>query len=193
MLGVVSVARKILEFFRPFVVWLGKLKLGIAYRNLTGEDYYHVRDRVHPGCVLLLNKNWEPSNIINRGKFKHGELYIGGIPVKYTIGSTGRGVGLTNLVDAITQSDAMAICTPKFLHTADIPRLEYIARSKMGVPYDYLFQLTKDSFYCFEFIATCYLILYPDLQLKTTKIFGHEVFTWETFTDPELFDVQIIN
>ena len=182
-----------LKLVSPFVKWIGKLHWPFTDRKLTGRDYYLVRDDVYPGATLLLSKKWEPSNLINRAKYKHASLYLGGDKVKYCYEAVGSGVRPLSLVDSIMKSDGLVICAPKFLKTGDIEKLRGIAKSKVGLPYDYWFNLGNKQLYCFEFNAVCYKELYPDLPLKTKVIAGLKIYDWETFVDSELFDVSIVN
>lgn len=115
----------------------------------------------------------------------------------YVIESVGEGVRICNLVKFMTTKDKFVVVKPRFVDTKVMKLAANQALNDLGLPYDYGFNASKDSKYCFEVCADAYEFLDFNIKLKRIefKFFWktvHRAFTSETFlNDTEKWKVII--
>jgi len=180
----------ILYLFKPILKRIAEWHAPYTHKKMTGKDYYHLRDELKIGTVLLSKTYGEASNIINPTEMKHSALYVGRImndEICYVIEAVGKGVKLTDLVTFVTSKDELVVCKPNFITTDEQEfgtqekALNYIGRS-----YDYYFEMEDDELYCFELCFHCL----NNPRLKSREILdGKCIFDSDTFLDKTYFDV----
>jgi len=176
----------ILKLFKPFIVWLGSVHFPYTKKKITGKEYYRWRDKIRTGDIILSTTNGELSNLINPSIIKHGSIYIGkrNGPICYVSEAIGVGVVQTDLVTHLLSKDIVVVVRPKFKFSKKAVKNNAISRH--GKEYDYLFDFSNKSYYCFEHVAMCF----PDQELEKTALLGHNYYDYTTFLeDQERFEV----
>lgn len=181
----------LLRTIKPFVVWWGKLHMPFTVKKVTGKHYYLLRDQINVGTVLLTTTRGELSNIINPEKIKHAGIYVGdldGDGVRYVLEAKGRGVCKTDLVTFMTTKDLILGCEPNFLEYGDQVEITNQSKKLIGIPYDYLFNKSKESLYCFEACAYLLNLVRPEIQFNCREIVkGKRIYSYKSFLDTRLF------
>jgi len=185
----------LLTLLTPIVFLMGKI--GLPHRKITGDHYFKYRDSINVGDVFLTSTDWELSNIINRGEFKHGAVYVGNVfgdEIRYVLESTFKGVVLTNLVDFLLSKDIVVVAEFKALQKRNITKeqIQNAALKLKGIQYDFKFKDSGKALYCFELCAVFYKLILPELQLQPREIIrGKKIYDAKTLLDKEFFDVKI--
>lgn len=182
-----------LELITPVVKFVGQFHMPFSRKKISGADYYRWRDLIEPGMVILTKTEGELSNLLNPTKIKHAGIYIGPIDssgICYVAEAVGKGVVLTDLVTFLTTKDVAVGCFPKGFKTEMADALCEEALGFLHVPYDFIFKLGKEAFYCFELAGTCLETVIPSLQLKLNEIVKSKVIYDEnTFLDTNNFNI----
>lgn len=181
----------LLKLVRPFVKWWGKFRLPFTQHKMTGVHYFQIRKRIKVGDVLLSTRYGEFSNIINPEAIKHGALYVGdlyGDGIDYVIEAITGGVHATDLISFITNKDVLVALTPDFMRVEDTQFIQAAARETVGLPYDYIFKISPEKFYCFELVGYNYKQVYPELELNLKEVVpGKYIYSFETYLEDPRF------
>ena len=149
------------DIWARFLTYFGQIKVLtfnfipiLAYDpepfEVGGEDILHVMEVIRPGDVLIrgFNKYLDGRFIPDEKGYSHAGLYIGG---KQVIHAAAPHVQLIHVID-FCEADRIMVLRP----AADQQVAISIAKSKLGVPYDFDYKRDVDKLYCFELIANCY-------------------------------------
>ena len=181
----------ILKILTPFIKWIGSIASPWSHKEVTGVEYYKVRDKIEVGTIMLTSTFGELSNLINPEKIKHGGIYIGMKDgIGYVLEATKKGVILTDLVTFMTTKDVIVGFKSNYLTEEDKALLPTEAKRLVGTPYDYLFQDSEKSMYCFETIAHVLQSLRPEVRIKKFDIVkSKSIYSYKSYyQDGDLFD-----
>ena len=140
----------------PVVKFFGRLHLPYTHKQIGGEEYYMIREHIHPGDIILSQTFGEFSNLINPSQWKHAAVYVGGHKIKYVVEAIGEGVVHTDLVTHLTTKDRLAILRPK---RPNVMNAVVEAEKLIGIPYDFEFSPGDTELYCSELVG----VVYPEL------------------------------
>lgn len=189
--------RKLLEIGYPVLKWTGQI--GMPKRRMNQHFFFTAQKLLQPGMVCLARKEYEASNILQPGFWKHAAMFVGkdtrGIPVM--IEAVGKGVCKTGILDFMFTSDYVIVLKPKFADEHQMMNAAGNARSLEGLPYDYQFNPANKAWYCSEVIWWSYNMVVPESPFTTRKTLGVETVTpqdfanakdkWETVIDSRDF------
>lgn len=142
---------KILNALEPvqrFMQTLGNPEPKISHKFV--ED---VLNTIKVGDVLLSRENWRLTNPFVPGFWGHAAIYFGSFKV---IEAIGKGVVEENLFRWLYQKDSVAILRPRTLSQDELELAARIAFAQKGLPYDYQFKPSAESFYCSELVTFAY-------------------------------------
>jgi len=193
--------KKVLKFFKPLVIWTGRIHWPYSRKQIDGKFYYKVRDVIRPGTVLLTTTYGELSNLINPVDIKHAGIYVGKAMdgIYYVNEATSKGVIKTDLVTFLTTKDVVVAVNPNFLTEADYGQLAPNADKFLGLPYDYFFEKGLNALYCFENVVSVFQSLRPELNykcieiVKGKRIYDHTTFMGDTTLFTLVFDSRKMN
>jgi hypothetical protein len=145
-------------------------------------------DILKPGDILLTNSDlWMdfeiPLKLVgSRGDWTHTAVYDGHGKSIEALAS--KGVVERPVEELVGGNHHVRVMRPKYSEGGADKAIEY-ARSKVGMPYDFKFSDTDDSFYCIELSQKALAHAVPELPLQSNKLFwnkfGPRVVTPETF------------
>jgi len=106
--------------------------------------------------------------------------------VCYVLEAVGKGVIATSLVTFLTTKDVV-VCTrmKREDRTFALHGVE-----DLGKPYDFLFRIRDNAFYCYELMAKCILAVYPNTDLMVFRKLGVKYYDSKTFLDERFFEVM---
>ncbi len=150
------------------------------YFSVGGEQVLDIISILEPGDIILrgYDNYLDGCFIPDPLSFSHGALYIGNGKIIHAVAE---GVSETNVIE-FTRCDRIAIFRPKRYQKRAISRAKKFLKNK--TPYDFGFNNSVSSLYCFELCGLCYDKLnIPTLTIK--KFFGlikkENVFLAESF------------
>lgn len=191
------VRRKLLEVGFPILKWTGKL--GLPRRRISEHFFFAAQKVMTPGMVCLTRKDFEASNVLQGGFWKHAAIYVGndsrGIP--RIIEAIGKGVCKTGILDFFFSEDYVLILKPKFADSTDMERAAALACTLEGQPYDYQFKPANKAWYCSEVVWWSYGQVVKDspfvprvtlgVATVTPQDFENAKDKWETVLDSRDF------
>lgn len=166
-----------------------------THKQITGDHYHMLKEKIRTGDVILTKTNGELSNIINPNKIKHGAIFVGDIysnGILYVLEAVGRGVVLTDLVTFLTTKDLLIVSRPKTDIQKDLfsQALKGIALKVLNTPYDFIFNIGKEAFYCFELVAFCLNTTDTSLKIKPDEIAPEKwIYNYDAFLNSKFFAV----
>lgn len=150
------------------------------YFSVGGEQVLDIISILEPGDIILrgYDNYLDGCFIPDPLSFSHGAIYIGNGKIIHAVAE---GVSETNVIE-FTRCDRIAIFRPKRYQRRAISRAKKFLKNK--TPYDFGFNNSVSSLYCFELCGLCYDKLnIPTLSIK--KFFGlikkENVFLAESF------------
>lgn len=150
------------------------------YFSVGGEQVLDIISILEPGDIILrgYDNYLDGCFIPDPLSFSHGAIYIGNGKIIHAVAE---GVSETNVIE-FTRCDRIAIFRPKRYQKRAISRAKKFLKNK--TPYDFGFNNSVSSLYCFELCGLCYDKLdIPTLTIK--KFFGlikkENVFLAESF------------
>ena len=166
----------IYNIWSKFLVWFSKIKILSFYYlpvlacdlegdYVNGYDIVRIMQLVKPGDVLIrgYDEYLDGKFIPDELGYSHAGLYIGDNQIIHACAPC---VQYGSLVD-FCQCDRIMILRPTY---GTIEAIE-LAKSKVGVPYDFNYESDRGKLYCFELIATVYHFV--DFETFTiSKFFG---------------------
>ena len=143
--------RKILLFIKPLLRTIGKIHLPGTHKKVTGVDYVRGRPLWRNGTIFASRYDWEPSNILISGYWKHIAMfninpYAEPGSKEYVIEAVDPVVRKNNMIDYLRKDGLIAI--EPILKKNGIEVCEEIknlvmeraagyAREEIGLAYDY--------------------------------------------------------
>lgn len=150
------------------------------YFSVGGEQVLDIISILEPGDIILrgYDNYLDGCFIPDPLSFSHGAIYIGNGKIIHAVAE---GVSETNVIE-FTRCDRIAIFRPKRYQRRAISRAKKFLKNK--TPYDFGFNNSVSSLYCFELCGLCYDKLnIPTLSIK--KFFGlikkENIFLAESF------------
>lgn len=147
----------ILHAATPVTKVLGKATFWWLTRYVDEKDVALLRSRLQPGDALLSAIRWELSNVLIDGFWGHEAIYAGGGKV---IEAVGTGVREVTLEQFCKGKDYVSAWRPNFASEAQKRAAVAWCRTKIGLPYDWVFEygLTGNrAFYCAELYGAAYI------------------------------------
>lgn len=145
--------------------------------QVTGDKVLEIMEILKPGDIILRGYNrYLDGKFINifgidtskteiGGDWSHGAIYIGKGKIIHAIAE---GVSMTDVID-FTRCDRICIFRPKKQQSVAIKNAKKFLKD--NVPYDFSFENSASSLYCFELAALSYKKLnIPTFNIK--KFFG---------------------
>lgn len=191
------VRRKLLEVGFPVLKWTGQI--GLPKRHMNQHFFFTAQKLLTPGMVFIVRRDYEASNILQSGFWKHAAIFVGhdsrGIPS--IIEAVGTGVRKAGILDFMFSEDYVKILKPKFADQAQMMNAAGNARSLEGQPYDYQFRPANKAWYCSEVIWWSYNMVIPNSPFTPRETLGVQTVTpqdfenakdkWETVLDSRDF------
>lgn len=176
--------RKLLLRLQPLLKAIGKIHLPGTKKKVTGEDYVKGRAVWKNGTIFASRYNWEPSNFLISGYWKHIAVYIinpkdeAGL-YDYVVEAVDPFVKKTNMIDFMRKDGLIAfepVLTKDGAEISDelkqsiMNKAAEYAKEEVGIPYDYTLdwqgntRSAKDiknwkvqrEFYCSELVFWSY-------------------------------------
>jgi hypothetical protein len=190
---IIKVRLMLLNALIPMTKAAGKLHAPFTHKKVTGYHYYHLKPQLKPGHVLVARKDGELTNLLIPGEFTHAAMYIGESVVRIddrdtvvpmVIEAIGDGVVLCDLHTFLMTKDRVGVLQPRFTDEVGMSKAADWAVSKLGMPYDYLFDPGHNAFYCAELAYEAYEQSSPN---------GIPFTRWETLGIPTVTPQDFVN
>lgn len=174
------------KIWSKFLTFFGDIKcfrfpLWLVYDpdcyQITGDKVLEIMDIIQPGDIILRGYNrYLDGKFINLfgidtsktaigGDWSHGAIYVGKGKIIHAVAE---GVSQTDIIE-FTRCDRICIFRPKKHQTAAIRQAKKFLKD--NVPYDFSFENSASTLYCFELAALCYSKLdIPTFNVR--KLFG---------------------
>jgi len=159
----------ILKLTKPYLRMIGRFHLPGTSRNMGQAEVHSLLNIARIGDILLAKKDWEATNLLIQGKFKHAAIVVSD---GYVIEAKDPVVVKTGFYDYIMKSDEVVLCRPRYFSEFELLKAEDYAENSLGNGYDYYFVDDNDENYCSEL---CYEALKsgkPMWGFKRRKILG---------------------
>jgi len=144
-------------------------KIGKPEPLVTYNEVLKALSLAKPGDCILTRENYRLTNIFIPGYWSHAAMYVGDSSIVEAIGS---GVRIVNAVEMLLKKDEFVILRPSFLSLGQAELAAIEAKTYIGAPYDYFFDVNK-ALYCSELVYQCYKEAYGyKPPLKRSKTFG---------------------
>lgn len=187
-----AVRRAILHNAVPVTKILGHVGFWWLNRLVTEADVDALRAKLEPGDALLSTKRFELTNVFIEGFWSHQAMYVGSVGANAEKGdvieAVGTGVRRVWLKDFMLAKDYVAGYDPTFASPKEKIAAALWAASKVGLPYDFLFEygLTAKNaaFYCAELYGAAYL----DIVGGQCAFLARETMGVETFLPQDTAD-----
>jgi len=116
-------------------------------------DLSMLKSRLQPGTIILSRRNYEFSNLMIRGYWKHAAICIDETRVAEAVFE---GARIREIVDVIRGSDDFKLIRPGFGDSTVCHEASKYAERMVGVPYNVLFKPDANSLYCSELVLNAY-------------------------------------
>lgn len=145
--------RWILKSLYPVNAWFGSKHLPFIHKKIKAKHYREVQKFIKPGMIFLAKRFGEASNLAIPGDWPHAAI----VRDKNTIiEAVGIGVIRTDMIDFMLSRDELLILEPTFASEQDMQHAANWADTKVGDPYDFLFETNNKAFYCAELCYDAY-------------------------------------
>lgn len=191
------VRRKLLEVGFPVLKWTGSI--GLPKLKINQHFFFTAQKKLMPGMVCLTRRDYEMSNALQPGFWKHAAMFTGNdkrtIPCMTE--AVGTGVCKVGILDFMFTKDYVKILKPKFATMEQMMVAAAHAASLEGQPYDFQFKPANKAWYCSEVIWWAYdqtVVNSPftprvslGVPTVTPQDFENAVEKWETVLDSRDF------
>ena len=143
----------VIRILRPFSVYSGRMCYPPHERMIRASMIKEMSLLVTDGDVVVAYSRGELTNHFIEGQFKHAAMYIGEGKI---IEAIGKGVTTQDFEDFCASKDRIAILRPNFCGDGTCKIAAMNAKSQLGKPFDYYFEIGSQAFYCAELIAWSY-------------------------------------
>ena len=137
----------LLKFLMPVSKFIGKIHSPWSRKKIRAKQVEQVLKLAEPGDILLSRTMGELTNFAIQGYFKHAAMYVFDKTVCESISPE---TSLTNLYDFLMSKDAFCLLRPSWLKQEERLKAAQIMTSLCGKPYDYMFDIGEQAFYCAE-------------------------------------------
>ncbi len=185
---------KILALVQPLLWWLAEIHWPFTKRTIQPEWVSKIKPRLRAGHVFLTYQRGAPTNLVNRGRWKHAAMYLGKGQV---IEATHTGVAEIGLLEFCLDKDMIVVLRPKFCEKGIMHEAVKKAREFIGLKYDFAFSLRNKAKYCAEIPIDAYMQVCSFFHPATIKIGDRYFFTpdsiyedinnWEVVVDSTEF------
>lgn len=152
-----NLRRTLLRIAFPVTQYIGKVHSPWSNRKLKSKHYHEVKAILRPGDAIVVQKSGELSNLFIPGFWGHVSMFCGFEgDMAYVIEAVGKGVVVTDLIDAIMSRDAVVVSRPRFATPEQSLAAAAWAKEQLGKEYDLFFNPKNDAFYCSELIWLAY-------------------------------------
>ena len=150
--------RWLLRLLAPLADWIAGFHLRVGEPILRPEDYRRVLALLQPGDVVLSREALRPTNLLIKGRMKHGAMFVGtaGGEVDGMVEATYPEARYTNLVAVWQYASDVVVLRPEFTDQAGAMDAATAARGFVGTPYDTAFSHGEEALYCSELIVSAY-------------------------------------
>ena len=191
-----ALRRSIVSVTVPISQALSNIYMPYSRKLITTKDYYELKNLIEIGDILLSHTRGEVlANWLIPGFWSHGGLYVGSLGQypETIVESTTKGVnGDEDLRGFVQGKDYVWVIRPNFASKEEKLLAARWAISKIGSPYDWLFEYTKSdpnvktkksnkAFYCFELIGGSYDAALSSSPFQPKEFMGMPTFTGEDF------------
>lgn len=142
-----SFRRTLLKFLLPISKAIGHIHAPWSRKKIKAKQVEQVLKLAEPGDIILTRTMGELTNFAIQGYFKHVAMYVYDKTVCESISPK---TCTTNIYDFLMTKDAFCLLRPKWLTQAERLRAAQIMVSLCGKPYDYMFDIGEEGFYCAE-------------------------------------------
>lgn len=143
----------VVRLLKPLSVYSGRLCYPPHERLIRASTIKEMMAVVREGDVILAYSRGEFTNYFIKGDFKHAAMYVGKGEI---IQAIGKGVTLIDFEDFCASKDRIAILRPNFCDDGTCRIAAMNAKSQLGKPFDYYFEIGSEAYYCAELIAWSY-------------------------------------
>ncbi len=172
------------SFCVPFVIIFNKINWRFKRSYQIKKNIFkNIKSILKPGMVILTHKNYELTNLFIRGHWKHAAIVIS---KTHLVEANRNGVEKLSIEESLTSVDDFILLEPAFCGLKSMKLASDFAKRVIGLPYNFQFITTKNSFYCSELIYKAYQMsdenfrkFIPKLISKQNKIISpNNLFEW---------------
>jgi len=140
----------VIGLIKPLLIWYGKLHWPGSKRKMTEAKVKECIAMAQVGDVIITRKNWEPTNLLIKGEFKHATLVIDKEVLAEAVAPVSKKTGY---YDLLMKSDRAKLCRANNFTGQQLDLSSVYALNHLGRAYDYYFDDGNENNYCSEF---CY-------------------------------------
>lgn len=151
-----AIRRSLLKIGYPVLKWAGKI--GVPHQKINEHFFFSAQSILTPGMVLLTRREYELSNMLQDGFYKHAAIFStpNSRRIPNVVEAIGPGVRPTGIIDFMFSKDYIKILKPKFADEYEMNQAAINANTLIGKPYDFQFKPTNNAWYCSEVIWWAY-------------------------------------
>ena len=138
---------------KPITKWVGKVHAPWTHKKISWYDASFIAEIMMPGDVLLSATHGELTYILTPGEWKHAGIVDND---RMIVEAVGRGVVCTPIHSFCLSKDRLLLLRPVFCEPQQARRAASLAKSCIGMPYDYDFNTGNGAFYCSELVTDCF-------------------------------------
>lgn len=153
--------------------FMGNLRMPYSKKLLTAEQYYHIKENIKPGDLLLSGTRGEFSNFFIPGPYTHAAVVTIPDEQPLLVEAVGKGVLSSFLIGFVMKKDYIALVRSKEATSHQAANAAMIVQGLVGHPYDYEFTSGNAAYYCSELVWFAYhKILGPKLTFTFRERYG---------------------
>jgi uncharacterized protein YycO len=163
-------------------IFIGMVHAPYSHKKIKSVDYRRMISFLKPGDIFLTRINGELSNLFIPSHFTHGAIYVGS---NFVAEAIGQGVMLSDLIDFALTKDEICVMRPRFCDENIMASAATWARAKLGMPYDFDFDLDNGYFYCFELCVLAYKA-FVQFPFEPRPRLGRQTYVGDDFVKAEM-------
>lgn len=179
------------SFYANMIHFFGDLKVLPVMNQLTKEDIKKFKKTLKPGDVVLAGGLGLLSSLFVQGAVTHALIYLG---KKKFVHVTAHGVGKAKTKVLYKNSDTLMILRHPDMNKIKLKQLSHFLKGQMGLPYNFDFEKTDDSYICSDLVKdafdACDLTL--ELPPMDTYLF-HELVHPKDYASCKVLEVQYMS
>lgn len=171
----------------PISRFISSIHMPYSHKLITTKDYYVIKELIQPGDILLSHIRGEFANMLIPGFWSHGAIYTGDLgqyPETVVEAVTSGTNDDQDLRGFISSKDYVWVLRPLFANKEERISAAKWAQSKIGAPYDWMFEYTQSNnkaFYCFELVGAAYDAILKPSPFQPRDFMDVPTFTGEDF------------
>lgn len=177
-----NLRRKLLEALTPLARLMASSDADLM------RNYEEISQLIQPGDVIVTRTKWRPTNALIPGFYNHAVFYVGGDRVVHALDR----VELVSLPILLSHVDDYAIMRPSSFTPEELEKACNIAKTFVGLPYDYNFEPTPDALYCSELVTVVLQQSKKDWPFEWRKRLGVLTVIPQDFRDAKVFFDKIL-